>query len=95
MAGHHAHEGGRADSQRDQDHGKEAGVVDILLGAEADGEGSAGSDQSSTRAAKKDAEDKTDGYGKNKDEIGTEGLRFPIEDDAIGEERRGGRGRLC
>ena len=61
MAGHHAHEGGSADSQGDQDHGKEAGVVDMLLGAKADGEGSAGNDQSRTRVAEQDAEDQTDG----------------------------------
>jgi hypothetical protein len=45
--------------------------------------------------AEPNAEEETDSYGKNKDEIGTKGLGFPIEDEAIGEERGGGRGRGC
>ena len=66
----------------------------MLPGAEADGEGSAGGNQSCARVAPPDTEGETDRYGKNKDEIGTKGLRFPIEDQAIGEERGVGRGRL-
>ena len=42
------------------------------------------------RVAQPDTEGETDRYGKNKDEIGTKGLRFPIEDEAIGEVRGGG-----
>ena len=95
VAGNHANEGCSANAQRGQDHGKEAGIVDMLLGAKADGKGSAGSDQSRTRVAQPDAEGETDRYGKNKDEISTKGLRFPIEDEAIGEERGGGRRRRC
>ncbi len=42
VASHHANKGGSANAQRSQDHGQETGVVDMLLGAKADGEGSAG-----------------------------------------------------
>ena len=78
-----------------QDHGKEVGVVDMLLGAKADGKGAAGGDQARAWVTQPDTEDETDGHGKNKDEIGTKGLRSPIEDEAVGEEGSGGNGGGC
>ena len=65
----------------------------MLFGAKADGKGTAGGDQARARMAQPDAQPETDGYGKNKDEIGAKRLRFPIEDVAVGEER-GGAARL-
>ena len=59
----------------------------MLPGAEADGEGSAGGNQRPARVAQPDTEGETDRYRKNEDEIGTKGLRFPIEDEAVGEVR--------
>ncbi len=47
MARHHADKGGGTNAQRRQDHGEELGLVNMLLGAKADGKGAAGGDQAS------------------------------------------------
>ena len=96
MTKYHADKSRSSNAQGSQDHGEETGFVDMLPGAEADGEGSAGGNQCPARMAQPDTEGETDRYRKNKDEIGTKGLRFPIEDEAVGEVRDGGgRRRRC
>ena len=66
----------------------------MLLGAEADGKGAAGDDQGRTGATEPDTERQAEGQGQNKDEVGAERLRFPVEDEAIGKESCNRR-RVC
>jgi len=92
VARDHADKGCSTNAQRDQDHGKNVRLINVLLGAKANRKSTAGSNQGGARMTQPDAQPKTDGYRQNKDEVGAEGLRFPIEDVAVGEERGGGRG---
>ena len=94
VASHHADEGRGTDAQRSQDHGEDAGLIDMLLGAKADGKGSAGGDQPGARVGQPHAQAEADGHGKNKDQVGAKGLTFPIEDKAVGEKRGGAGGGL-
>ena len=63
----------------------------MLLGAKADSKGATGGNQSRGRVAQPDTKTEADGHGKNKDGVGAKGLGLPIEDEAIGEKRGGGR----
>ena len=49
MTGDHANKGRSGNAYRSQDHGEKMGSVDMLLGAETHGEGSAGGNQSCAR----------------------------------------------
>ena len=52
---YHADKGRGPYAQGHQDHGEKVGFVDVLLGAEADGEGAAGGDQGGSRVTEPDA----------------------------------------
>jgi len=95
VAGDHADKGRGPDAQSGEDHGQNAGLVDVLLGAEAYGEGAAGGDEGGSGVAQPDAKDEADGEREDKDDIGAEGLGFPVEDEAAGEKGGDGRGRGC
>ncbi len=83
VAGDHADEGRGPDAERDQDHGEDFGLVNELLGAKADGEGSAGGDHARAWLVESDAEEKTDRHREDEDEVGAEGLRAPVEEIAF------------
>src|SRR5579859_1739699 len=69
VARNHTEESGSRCAQRHQDHGKELGIVNVLLGAEADGEGAASGDEAGARVAQQEAQSQAYGDGKDKDEI--------------------------
>ena len=59
----------------------------MLLGTKADSEGAPSGNHSCGRSAQPDTENEADRHRKNKDGVSAEGLGFPIEDVAVGEER--------
>ena len=90
MAGGHADKGGERHSQGGEDHGQEAGLVDVLASAEAYGHGAAGGDHASGGMADVQADGEAEADGDHVLQVRKERKIFPLEDGAVAEE--GGAG---
>ena len=86
MADEGSDQGGGGRGEDGGDHGEKARVGDALIGAEADGEGAASGDESTSGMAHEDAGEEAEGYGRGADGGKAEAEFGPLKAVEVGEE---------